>query len=277
MKNINVFFSVYLAFIVTGHSAWSANIQTFEFNGLKLGSSLASLKHRFPEFECTKDRLVDDQQTCKALMNYNRRPGVLNSSQSDVSLTFRNNQLIKIYVIWFPSMFKETVSDFKQYYGKPNSVAVETFSTENGDELENVKYSWQLGRESLVYQQYSTSESFSSITYTLQRIGEGAEKMNGEIIVNWNDIAGKTVKGKDIVNQFGFKDYFSKNGTLVEVRDNGSRHRGKWTISDSGYLCFEWKDSVDCGQLKVKQDGSLSLMRYDKVIRQFYRFEYGKQ
>ena len=170
-------------------------------------------------------------------------------------------------------MFKKTVSDFKKYYGKPSKVAVETFTTADGDMLENMQYYWQTGRESIVFQQYANDDSQSSITFSLQQFSEGAKTKNVEIVVNWNDIAGKTAKGKEMINEFGFKDYFNKNGNLVEVRDNGSRHRGKWKISDSGYLCFEWKNTTDCGQLKVNEDNTISFVKYDKVVRQFYRLE----
>ena len=271
------FFSSLGIGIARSASIKDSDIKTFEFNGLKLGSSLVSLKHRFPEFECIKDRVKADQQTCKALMNFNRRPGVINSSQSNVSLTYRNKQLTKINVVWFPSMFKKTVSDFKKYYGKPSKVAVETLTSNEGDTLENTQYYWLHGRESIEYQQYTTGENLSNITFSLLRIDESAKNKNIETIVTWNDIAGKTVKGKDFIKEFGFKDYFSKNGKLVEVRENGGRHRGKWTISNSGYLCLVWKDSNDCGQLKVNSDGSISFMRYDKVIRKYERFKYGNQ
>lgn len=277
MKKTLFLLFICLPYFAYSQYTWSAEIENYEFNGLSLGSSLVSLKYRFPEFSCVKDRLDSEQQTCKALMNFHRRPGVINSSQSNVSLTFRKNQLVKINVVWYPSMFKKTISDFKKYYGKPSRVAVETVLSENGDMLENQVYYWQLGRKKIAYHQYASSENLSSITFSMPRIDDDSTIKNFVTIVNWTDIAGKTAKGKDIKNDFGFKDYFSKNGMLVEVRDDGSRHRGKWTISGSGYLCLEWQDSTNCGQLKVNKDGTINLVRYTTVIRQFFHFQFGNQ
>jgi len=174
-------------------------------------------------------------------------------------------------------MFKETISDFKQYYGKPNKVALESFTTNDGETLENSKYYWQSGRETIEYLQYADDESQSNITFLLQSLDDSVKLENSEIIIGWNDIAGKTATGIDNISKFKFKDYFSKNGSLVEVRGKDERIRGKWTISETGYLCFEWKDSTDCGQLKVGKDEKINFIRYNKIIRQFDRFEYGKQ
>lgn len=261
-------------------SAYSAEYneqKTFDFNGLRLGSSLVSTKHRFPEFNCFNDRATSGLQHCKALINFNRHPGVIYSSQAEVLLTFRKNQLTKIVVARNPTLFKQTVSNFKKHYGKPSKVADETLTTTNGDTLENVIYSWHKNRESIVYQQYSSDGKTSMITYSLQRPDESSGTQNREIIVNWSDIAGKTVKGRDTEKEFSFKDYFSRNGRLLEVRDDGSRHRGTWKISDTGYLCYNWKKSYQCGQLKVASDGRINFMRYNKILREFHRIDYGNK
>jgi len=258
-------------------SAETIDKNTFDFNGLRLGSSLVSTQHRFPEFSCFSDREKSGLQHCKALINFNRHPGVLYSSQANVLLTFRQNQLTKIAVAWNPTLFKQTVSNFKKHYGKPTKVADETLTTVNGDTLENVIYSWHRNRESIVYQQYSGDEKTSMITYSLQRPDEANGTKNREIIVNWNDIAGKTAKGKDMIHEYSFKDYFSKNGKLLEVREDGSRHRGTWKISDTGYLCYDWKKSYQCGQLKVDDKGRINFMRYNTVLREFHRIDYGNK
>ena len=253
------------------------NDTSFEFNGMKLGSSLISIQHRYPEFSCTQDRKDKYLQSCSALMNFSQRPGVIDYSQSTVVLSFRDNQLVKIQVAWSPTFFKKTISDFKKYYGKPSKVEVRAFNTDTDNSIDNIIYYWQTGRELIEFQEYGENASQSSITYTRQSISESVRQNNIEIVVNWNDIAGKSAKGKDFIGQYGFTDYFSKNGSVVEIRDNGDRHRGKWRISNSGYLCFEWKNSTDCGQLKVNRNDTISFIKYNKATRRFNGFEYGKQ
>lgn len=261
----------------TAVNAQTNEQKTFDFNGLRLGSSVVSTKHRFPEFNCVTDRAKSKIQHCKALINFNRHPGVLYSSQANVLLTFSKNQLTKIVINWNPTLFKQTVSNFKKYYGKPSKVADETLTTLNGDTLENVIYSWQQNRESIVYQLYADDESSSMITYSLLNPDESHGTKNREIIVNWNDIAGKTAKGKDLTHEYTFKDYFSKNGKLLEIREDGSRHRGTWKISDTGYLCYDWKKTYQCGQLKVDKKGRINFVRYNKVLREFHRIDYGNK
>ena len=87
--------------------------------------------------------------------------------------------------------------------------------------------------------------------------------------------AGKTVSGQHIKKGFQFKDYFEEGGVLIEVRTNGKRKKGKWTLSDSGHLCIIWKNNEGCGQLIYKNDGSYSFTRNNTEIRRYSQFEKG--
>lgn len=288
MKNI-----ILIIFILSiSHAAAAADIRGYDFNGLKLGSSQTSLSKSFPEFACYKDRTNTKITRCKGIMNFHRHPGVITQAQADVILTYKDQQLVSIDVSWFSEMFKKTLSAFKKFYGKPSKVTIETLEANSGDILENQKYFWISDMQSIAYERFHSNEQSSRILFTLkeysdrveqnpllpQDIAKSVKQSNENVMVYWTDIAGKTGSGKQLGEDgAAIKDYFSKNGTLIEISASGTRKRGNWKLSNTGYLCMQWKNDSDCGQLKLNQDGSISFMRYNKEIRRYYQFETGNK
>ena len=95
-------------------------------------------------------------------------------------------------------------------------------------------------------------------------------------IVNFKAIfAGKTVSGEHVKKGFQFSDYFGENGTLIEVRNNGKRKEGRWTLSESGFLCIIWENKKACGQIESGSNGSYDFVRKDVVVRRYTQFQNG--
>ena len=86
---------------------------------------------------------------------------------------------------------------------------------------------------------------------------------------------GKTVSGQHVRKGFSFKDYFRDDGTLIEVRDDGKRKKGKWTLDGSGELCIIWKKKTACGLLTLMPDNSYFFKRKGRTARRYDKFEEG--
>lgn len=85
----------------------------------------------------------------------------------------------------------------------------------------------------------------------------------------WIIFADHTFSGKHLKRGFQFKSYFSDDGRLIEVRGDGKRKEGKWTIDKQGVLCITWTNKKRCGSLQLNEDGSYIYSRKGQVRRSF--------
>ena len=101
------------------------------------------------------------------------------------------------------------------------------------------------------------------------------EKGEGKI-KNYKAIfSGKTANGEHIKKGFQFKDYFREDGVLIEVRNNGKRKEGHWTLTESGKLCIIWESKKRCGQIELRDDGSYEFTRNNIAVRRYRQFDAG--
>ena len=122
-----------------------------------------------------------------------------------------------------------------------------------------------------------TRLSESTSTASTEKTPAGSENAKAIDINQYRPLLeGKTVSGEHLNKGFKFKDYFDPDGSLIEVRDNGKTKKGKWTISNSGYLCIIWKNKKGCGHLTLNNDGTILFARDGRHIRQFTHFSSGK-
>ena len=61
-------------------------------------------------------------------------------------------------------------------------------------------------------------------------------------------------------------NYFSPEGEIIQVRDNGKRKDGRWFLDDSDRLCILWygKFRPLCFVVSKNEDGSFNMVRNGK-------------
>jgi hypothetical protein len=87
--------------------------------------------------------------------------------------------------------------------------------------------------------------------------------------------SGNTANGKHVRQGFSFRAYFNPNGTIVQVKDDGSRRVGSWYVNDYGQHCYEWDDRSGCGEVIKNTDGTYSMVRDEEARRIYYFFRDG--
>jgi len=299
MMKIKLQIIIIVSAILTGGISLASDINNYNFHGLVLGISEKSLMAKFPEFSCKDDDNLELRR-CEAPFKLENRSGVMSgllvgdSYEPDVYLTYKNDKLVNINIIWYASMFDTAIKSFKEYYGDPFGMDSKKFKTKGGKTHNNKTYIWNKGKESIIYTKHYDHEQRSRILYIYNE-GENQSTINNkkysketlppsnketELIVLTNKLyrtafSGKTVSGRHSKKGFKFKDYFGEDGTLIEVRDNGKRKKGNWTIDDDNTLCIIWKSKKACGQLEQVKDGSFSFSRNDDEKRRYKSFEDG--
>jgi hypothetical protein len=281
--------------------ASASDVKGYEFHGLKLGTSEKALAANFPEFKCEDDKADLSLRRCQAPFALTKRPGVMHDGKTNVSLAYHNDVLININVIWFSSMFDQTLLSFKKYYGDPLGMQPGRVETKGGKVLNNARYIWSSGNESIVYEKYFSDERISRIVFlSIDNIAkpeitssEPSAAMNNVTVQSqsgspastakkvksakhYDDIfSGKTAAGNHLIRNYVFKDYFNKDGTIIEIRDDGVRKEGVWSIKKVDILCIIWQNNTDCGRLAENSDGSVSFSRNKIEKRRFNLFEEG--
>lgn len=281
--------------VILGGICAASEGNDFNFHGLKLGTSEKLLAQEFPEFSCSDGDKTLKLRRCKAFFDFSKRPGVMVMNNMDVYITFRNDKLVNISFPWYATMFDTTLDSFKKYYGNPVGMDSETFKTKGGKTLNNKIYVWNKGKESIIYTKHYSHEQVSRILFLYKEDEDSSTFINDEKYVEKTQnpsqpavddkvyknkhyrsaFSGKTVSGRHSRKGFKFKDYFGEDGTLIEIRENGKRKKGDWTIDTDNTLCIIWENKKSCAQLEQIKDGSFSFSRNDKEIRRYKHFEDG--
>lgn len=115
----------------------------------------------------------------------------------------------------------------------------------------------------------SLLEAEAQLTETQVQSKSTVKKKQGNEKGYWEIFAGSTFSGKHTKKGFQFKSYFSDDGRLIEVRGNGKRKEGNWTMSESGYLCIIWENNKGCGQIEPNGSGSYNFLRKGEVRRNY--------
>ena len=61
-------------------------------------------------------------------------------------------------------------------------------------------------------------------------------------------------------------NYFSPEGVLIQVRDNGERKDGRWFLDDSGRLCILWNGKIKplCFIVSENDEGGYNMIMKGK-------------
>lgn len=61
-------------------------------------------------------------------------------------------------------------------------------------------------------------------------------------------------------------NYFSAEGVIIQVRDNGERKDGRWFLDDADRLCILWNGKYKplCFVVSKNEDGSYNMVRKGK-------------
>ena len=76
-------------------------------------------------------------------------------------------------------------------------------------------------------------------------------------------LSGKTCSGEHVRKNFNFKVYFSEDGVVQQVKENGDKRKGKWSVLDNGKRCLEWDESDvrKCFHIRDNGDESYTLLK----------------
>ena len=76
-------------------------------------------------------------------------------------------------------------------------------------------------------------------------------------------LSGKTCSGEHLRKDFNFKVYFSPDGVVQQVKRNGDKQKGNWSVLDNGKRCLEWdgSDIRKCFPVRDNGDESYTLVK----------------
>lgn len=79
-------------------------------------------------------------------------------------------------------------------------------------------------------------------------------------------LSGKTCAGEHLRKNYNFKVYFSPDGVVTQVKDNGYKRNGTWSILDSGKRCLEWEgtDIRKCFHIQNNGNKTYTLTKIKK-------------
>jgi len=76
-------------------------------------------------------------------------------------------------------------------------------------------------------------------------------------------LSGKTCSGDHLRKDFTFKVHFSSDGVVQQVKRNGDKKKGQWSVLDNGKRCLEWdgSDTRKCFHMRDNGDKTYTLVK----------------
>ena len=76
-------------------------------------------------------------------------------------------------------------------------------------------------------------------------------------------LTNKTAKGEHLKRDYEFDSFFSPDGDLIQIRANGKKKTGKWSVKENGKHCVEWdgSDIRKCFPVMSNGDGSFTKVK----------------
>ena len=142
-------------------SPGSAQMSPFEFNGVALGSALASIE-RTSRFSCTEQPSPVADQVCR--LKSGERETIADAPVKGLFLYFYAGKLEMISLTLDPKHFSDVVGALTKRYGTA-SLETETLQNVTGVAFENKIYSWRRDKATLEAQTYGRNLETSSVIY----------------------------------------------------------------------------------------------------------------
>ena len=152
---------VALTLLLLFASPGSAQMSPFEFNGVALGTDLASIE-RTSRFSCTESRSPVADQLCR--LKSGERETIGDAPVKGLFLYFYSGKLEMISLTLEPKHFPDVVGALTKRYGT-GSLETETLQNVTGGTFENKIYSWRRNKATLEAQTYGRNLEASSVIY----------------------------------------------------------------------------------------------------------------
>ena len=152
---------VALTLLLLFASPGSAQMSPFEFNGVALGTDLASIE-RTSRFSCTESRSPVADQLCR--LKSGERETIGDAPVKGLFLYFYAGKLEMISLTLDPKHFPDVVGALTKRYGT-GSLETETLQNVTGGTFENKIYSWRRNKATLEAQTYGRNLETSSVIY----------------------------------------------------------------------------------------------------------------
>ena len=155
-------------------SPGSAQMSPFEFNGVALGTDLASIERtaflprivpggpRTSRFSCTESRSPVADQLCR--LKSGERETIGDAPVKGLFLYFYSGKLEMISLTLEPKHFPDVVGALTKRYGT-GSIETETVQNLTGGTFENKIHSWRRNKATLEAQTYGRNLETSSLIY----------------------------------------------------------------------------------------------------------------
>lgn len=189
---------LYFSFVLTLSTASLAQSPGIDFKGLPLGSSVADVKAKFPEYYCkttpgnplgdTSCSLAPemkclmeqgpypDNRSCKeAVMNAMTYAGV----RADISLMFYDDKLGMARVTFSSDGFSNVAASMRDKYGEPTTKKAEPVTNRMGTTFENQILEWKNPGATIQAEKYATRVDKSSVKVFLDSYLTEFEKRRG--------------------------------------------------------------------------------------------------
>jgi len=152
---------VTFALVLLFASLGSAQVAPFEFNGVALGSDLASIE-RTSRFSCMEQPSAVADQVCR--LKSGERETIADAPMKGLFLYFYAGKLEMISLTLDPKHFPDVVGALTKRYGT-GSTETETVQNLTGGTFENKIYSWRRNKATLEAQTYGRNLETSSVIY----------------------------------------------------------------------------------------------------------------
>lgn len=174
---------LYFLLALTLSSPSFAQSEGFDFKGLPLGSTVADLKAKFPEYYCNKstagnplsDTSCSLSPEMKCLMeqapypdNRSCREAVMQAMtyagvRSEVSLMFYDDKLGMARATFGADSFSNVVASMREKYGEPTTKKAEPVTNRMGATFENQILEWKKAGTTIQAEKYATRVDRSSV------------------------------------------------------------------------------------------------------------------
>lgn len=190
--------TLYLSFALTLSTASLAQNQGFDFKGLSLGSSVADIKAKHPDYYCksTSGGLLGDANCSlspemKCLMeqgpypdNRSCREAVVKAMtyagvRADISLMFYEDKLGMVRVTFGSDGFAASIESMREKYGEPTTKKSEPITNRLGATFENQILEWKNGGATVQAEKYASRVDRSSVKVFLDSYMTEFEKRRG--------------------------------------------------------------------------------------------------